>query len=87
MELQGAIDRGDVIINTNAKGVKMYYFPSCSMGSGESVQQHQTLSKKKQVAAPAFDVVSKFMQSLGWSLKANQKQLEVAHPFCVCGFF
>ena len=72
-------------MNTNAKGVKMFYFPSCSMGSGESMKESQTLNKKKSVAGPAADVVSKFMSSLGWSLKANPKHIDVPHPYLDCG--
>ena len=76
--LQSAIARGDVQV-ADHKGTQLYYFPEVRMGERQSISQTISISRGKRTDDASFNVIQESLQSLGWSIKATDKQIEVAY--------
>ena len=74
-KLEAAVLRG-AIMEVEEDGEMMYYFKENSVGVREELSEQHKMARSKKTTDEAFSMVADMVKNLGWSIKAQQKDLE-----------
>lgn len=78
--LERAISRGDVVRSAH-KGREAYFFPMITVGESEEIVEDQRLIRKKGTTTTAFETVQGMLDTMGWAIKATERELKAERFF------
>lgn len=82
--LERAISRGDVVRSAH-KGREAYFFPMITVGESEEIVEDQRLIRKKGTTTTAFETVQGMLDTMGWAIKATERELKAERFFDFLG--